>query len=329
MIRSRASGRCCRHFLQFKQTLSVRKLSVARHGHAWYFISWNVHIFMYILNLQNNQFMVSNSDTISIVDQLPNAGSVTTGNPHCQIDQADITDQLKHWAIKNNINHSALRDLLSVLSGTREHYFHRLPKDPRTFLSTPRKSVIRKVDPGCYCHIGIQKSLQQQYQILQETPTDIIEIGINIDGLPLTKSSSSQFYPILVAKASVLYIKGHSGYSSCTKCTQTGEFLKDRVCFPGLTFIKRTHDEFVLQTDEDHHTGYSLLAEIPEINLINEIPLDYMHLTDEDHHTGYSLLAEIPEINLINEIPLDYMHLVCLGVVKLMKFHLITCTWYV
>lgn len=294
------------------------------------------------IHTQNNQFMVSNSDTISIVDQLPNAGSVTTGNPHCQIDQADITDQLKHWAIKNNINHSALRDLLSVLSGTQEHSFHRLPKDPRTFLSTPRKSVIRKVDPGCYCHIGIQKSLQQQYQILQETPTDIIEIGINIDGLPLTKSSSSQFYPILginksikyknnvfiiglyhghekpkdmniflsefvdeavnltnngiflfeklhsfkitmylfdaVAKASVLYIKGHSGYSSCTKCTQTGEFLKDRVCFPGLTFIKRTHDEFVLQTDEDHHTGYSLLAEIPEINLINEIPLDYMHL---------------------------------------------------
>ncbi|KAK9685436.1 hypothetical protein QE152_g38061 [Popillia japonica] len=79
----------------------------------------------------------------------------------------------------------------------QEHSFHRLPKDPRTFLSTPRKSVIRKVDPGCYCHIGIQKSLQQQYQILQETPTDIIEIGINIDGLPLTKSSSSQFYPIL------------------------------------------------------------------------------------------------------------------------------------
>lgn len=28
-----------------------------------------------------------------------------------------------------------------------------------------------------------------------------------------------------VAKSSVLYVKGHSGYSSCTKCTQKGDLL--------------------------------------------------------------------------------------------------------
>lgn len=48
-----------------------------------------------------------------------------------------------------------------------------------------------------------------------------------------------------VAKASALYIKGHSGYYSCTKCTQEGEYKKDRICFPSLKFNKRTDNEFV------------------------------------------------------------------------------------
>lgn len=43
-----------------------------------------------------------------------------------------------------------------------------------------------------------------------------------------------------VAKSSVVYTKGHAGYSSCTKCTQEGSYVKDRMCFPNTHFQKIT-----------------------------------------------------------------------------------------
>lgn len=52
-----------------------------------------------------------------------------------------------------------------------------------------------------------------------------------------------------VAKASILYIKGHSGYSSSTKCTQEGKYIKS-VCFPEIDFIKRTDYDFINQIDQ-------------------------------------------------------------------------------
>jgi len=61
-----------------------------------------------------------------------------------------------------------------------------------------------------------------------------------------------------VAKASILKIKGHSGYSSCTKCTQEGEYF-DHVVFPDIHFTKRTDDDFLNQSDPDHHTGHTIL----------------------------------------------------------------------
>lgn len=47
-----------------------------------------------------------------------------------------------------------------------------------------------------------------------------------------------------VAKASILRIKGHSGYSSCSKCTQEGEYL-DHVVFPNIKFTKKTDIDFI------------------------------------------------------------------------------------
>lgn len=256
--------------------------------------------------------------------------------------ETSVVDSLRQWAVVNKITHNALKGLLDILSLSTDINFSSLPKDPRSFLFTPKQTISRSIDPGHYSHIGIRKSLENQYKSLTLIPNGDITIGINIDGLPLAKSTSSQVYPILginkslplkknvfliglyhgyekpkdfneflidfvneakdltsngiilfgrtykfkismflfdaVAKASVLFIKGHSGYHSCTKCTQEGEYMHDRVCFPDLEFTKRTHTDFILQVDSDHHTGRSILCEIPGIDLIQDIPLDYMHL---------------------------------------------------
>jgi len=50
---------------------------------------------------------------------------------------------------------------------------------------------------------------------------------------------------------------------------------------------------------------------------------DFINQIDADHHTGRTILEKIPDIGLVTEVPLDYMHLICLGVVK----KLLVSTW--
>lgn len=304
-----------------------------------------------IINLSSEESdldtVMSSNETIHNLETVPN--QILNSDTTFFIKPRNSTgfNKLRDWAVSYSVPHSSLRALLDILrsfSSEESNNLSQLPHDPRTFLYTPKCTIMRNVTPGHYCHVGIEQGLENHYKKFNMKPTarDCIEIGINIDGLPLSKSSASQVYPILginnkcslnspvfligiyhgyekphdfnnflsefvdeannliqngvvvfgqsyafkismflfdaVAKASILKIKGHSGYSSCTKCTQEGEYISDRVCFTDLNFIKRTHDNFSKQDDSDHHTGTTILSEIKNINLITDIPLDYMHL---------------------------------------------------
>lgn len=50
------------------------------------------------------------------------------------------------------------------------------------------------------------------------------------------------------------------------------------MCFPDINFTKRIHDDFIAQTQEDHHIGRTILEKIPKLDLVDKIPLEYMHL---------------------------------------------------
>lgn len=81
-----------------------------------------------------------------------------------------------------------------------------------------------------------------------------------------------------VAKAKVLQIKGHTGYYSCSKCIAEREYINSRMCFPETNFIERTNEDFRNRTDEYHHIGETILAQISSLGLVSFVPLDYMHL---------------------------------------------------
>lgn len=55
--------------------------------------------------------------------------------------------------------------------------------------------------------------------------------------------------------------KGHTGLSSCSKCTQEDEYLCNRTCFPFTTDMspKRSHDNFVNRTQDDYHISNVIL----------------------------------------------------------------------
>lgn len=79
------------------------------------------------------------------------------------------------------------------------------------------------------------------------------------------------------AKAFALSLAGHTGYYSCTKCVVQGEYCQSRVCFPNLTAERRTDASFRSKMQQRHHTGHSILEELP-MDMVKHVPLDYMHL---------------------------------------------------
>lgn len=250
-----------------------------------------------------------------------------------------LIQDLREWVVDCHIPLSHASKLLHILN---KHKIN-VPQDARTLLKTPRYVEIIKISPGEYSHIGIHTGILKHLQRLNisEIPAEI-KININIDGLPLSRSSGSQFWPILgcfvnenlkkfkpfviglyhgsskpqsaneflnplvneclnlqkngiiwsdrkiifklnalicdaPAKAFVTYIKGHSGYHSCTKCIQDGNLINNRMTYQELGNDLRTDETFKLKIDEDHHLGTSVLEKL-DFGMVSQVPLDYMHL---------------------------------------------------
>ena len=100
-----------------------------------------------------------------------------------------LVNNLTSWATRHKITHAALGDLLIVLRKS----FPGLPKSPKTILKTEQLEV--EVFENSYSYLGIKNGLLSERT---ECFTDkTVTIQVNIDGLPLFKSSSMQIWPIL------------------------------------------------------------------------------------------------------------------------------------
>jgi len=112
---------------------------------------------------------------------------------------------IKHWAVKHKVSAVALSDLLKIL---RTHScFDGLPADSRTILKTPRTIPIQQLAGGQYVHFGLEcglnKAIQSSSSDSVQLRSSTIEIQFNVDGIPLAKSSSQQFWPILCCVSSI------------------------------------------------------------------------------------------------------------------------------
>lgn len=257
--------------------------------------------------------------------------------PRTECDESDnINLKLRKWSLLHNIDHSALGGLLKIL----KPHFKSLPSDARTLLCTPRQIIMKTINPGQYCHFGLERAVRFMLDHTSRNNITNCEVCVNIDGLPLSKSSGSQFYPILIslypvdslictvgiyhgnekpqnpneflrdfvdeavkltengiifknqtvpfkikgficdapAKSFIKLTKSHTGYFSCSKCCQEGEFINNRVCFPNINYRERSDSDFLMKVQEEHHTGSTILQEIPNLGLVSSFPLDYMHL---------------------------------------------------
>lgn len=250
----------------------------------------------------------------------------------------NILHLLKEWAVTNNIRRTSVSKLLDIL---RHHKcFELFPKDARSLLQTPRRVQIRAISPGSYCHFPLKSTL---LDLLAQHP-DIKEVflQLNVDGLPISRSSSQQFWPVLghvtnLPNSSPFVIGLYYGQEKPTSSNDLlQQTVQDILSFQDLELKVKVHSvvcdaparSFVLNVKG--HTGYagchkchaegeyhSHRMTFPETTSHPRTDDEIRNQLDEEHHlTGASSeLLKLP-IDTVKQIPLDYQHLVCLGVVK-------------
>jgi len=147
----------------------------------------------------------------------------------------EVKSKLAKWVVSFNISHNALNGLLLILKhipGLTD-----ISIDTCTVLNThtmqdrvQEAEQLIPVKPGLYHHFGLGLAIKKHFNIVPNINIDVIQVVIGIDGLPLSKSSSSQFWLIFgyirPFKDSVFPI---GVYWSHKKPLDSNQFLKEFV----------------------------------------------------------------------------------------------------
>lgn len=262
------------------------------------------------------------------------------------MEEETLTGALREWTVEEGVTNSALDKLLRIL---HDHHPH-LPITARTLLKTGQhSSKIKKISGGEYVHFGILNSMRQFEMDIIKMGHEVVEYQINIDGLPLFRSSGLQLWPILgrIVGTKRPFLIG--AFCGSSKPGSIDEFCEDFIsealelcdmgfwlhgvkyraqiaCFicdaPARSFIKQTKS----------HTGYYgcerciQKGEYTESRVIfpktdSEKREDEAFARQEytHHQVGKSPLTGL-NVGLVSGCILDYMHLVCLGVVRRIIF---------
>ncbi|XP_057291715.1 uncharacterized protein LOC130656398 [Hydractinia symbiolongicarpus] len=252
-----------------------------------------------------------------------------------------LSEELASWAVRNRVTRNSVNELLDILRKNG----HTLPKDSRTLLKTPRNVNTDSICAGKYVYLGIENGIRRM--LLNNpniTVTEYIKLAINIDGIPLYKSSSTQFWPILgqFEYATPFVIALFCGNSKPTPVEYfCHEFLEELHKLRSDTMIVNDIDVRValhfftcdaparqFLKGIKGHTGYdgcercTVAGEYIEGRIIfNDIDKNprtdagFLKYEYKKHQLKLSPLIQY-NICCVTDFVLDYMHLVCLGVVK-------------
>ena len=269
-----------------------------------------------------------------------------SSDSNTEIDSSDCDDtpslhtDLAEWATTTSQTHAALNALLGIL---RTHG-HTLPKDSRTLLQTPSGFEIKNICGGQYTYHGLEPGILQF--LTQNTWfTSSVDLTINIDGLPIFKSSKTHFWPILakfstfdpflvalyygnskpdpvhdylhdlIAELQVLMENGVPHKTTVHKVT-----LRAFICdAPARAFLKCIKGHNALHGCERClSVATSVEGRVVHLNKVSceKITDDkFSQLQYPNHQKEPTPLAQLG-IKCVTQFPLDHMHLIFLGAVK-------------
>lgn len=260
------------------------------------------------------------------------------------VEPCSLKDSICSWALTFGISLVALTALLSIL----RYYHPDLPKDARTILKTNTQYTIQNKFGGQYHYFGILSSIKRTLSQICDSLVDCftLKLQINIDGLPLFKSTGIQLWPILGLLVSVPMKEPVIIALFCgpTKPQSADDFLKDFVV--ELQELEKGFDfngkRLFLSIDcvicdapakayvknIKPHNGYYGCDKCVQRGLYTNRRMTFP-LTDSVLRTDESFAQQIYEdhqngpnpfhgcnVGMVSQFPLDYMHLVCLGVMR-------------
>ncbi|XP_060840191.1 uncharacterized protein LOC132921277 isoform X2 [Rhopalosiphum padi] len=113
-------------------------------------------------------------------------------------DNLRLTEKLRLLFIKHNTSHNFCNSLLQILNNEGLN----VPKDIRTLIKIPKINDIVDISGGSYVHLGLKNMLlpiliKNNAQLYIKS--QVVDIGINIDGLTVSKNPKHHFWPILIS----------------------------------------------------------------------------------------------------------------------------------
>ena len=146
-----------------------------------------------------------------------------------------------------------------------------LPADARTLVGTPTTIEMQTLSSGTYAHHDLEKALREQLVYIDTTyiPSKL-QIMISTDGLPLSKSSKSDLWPILGRLVGVGIDEPFliAAFYGSGKPSSAHEFLG-----PFLTEYSILHNEgFVYENWNYTVQIHAVVADTPARNFITCFP---------------------------------------------------------
>ena len=262
----------------------------------------------------------------------------------------NIRQSLAHWACTHNVTHSALSDLLKILKLQGLD----VPQTAASLLKTPRSVTVEQKSGGNYIYFGLAKSISthlstMSYDVQQNEKE--IELHVNIDGLPLFKSSSLSVWPILCSFSNSTQLRSKPfpvalfcGLKKPSNLDFLLDFIEESktlsrdgfvyngthvsvkiVCIicdaPAKAFVKGIV-QFNGKYGCDRCIQKGEYSEGRMLFLHNDAPLrtdnSFRCQENAEHHKQRSPFCNLP-LDMINDFPIDYLHLVNLGVTKRLR----------
>lgn len=264
--------------------------------------------------------------------------------------------ELREWAVKHNITHLAIADLLKLVCKWLPA--DDFPVDPRTLMKTPRHVNISNIAGGQYYYFGLKevliKTIEEGLNSKYKGPNistligipNLITLTIGVDGLPLSKSSNVCFWPILAYIDQALTSKPFpvALFYGQAKPNDLSSFLRSFI--EEVVFLER--NGLVLNDILYSVRLRCIISDAPSRSFLKCIKLHNAYYGCErcyckgywrkrvlfknrkyDIYTDETFRAQVYkkhhdnmsplcqlQLGLISQIPIDYMHLVCLGVMK-------------
>ncbi|CAC5378361.1 unnamed protein product [Mytilus coruscus] len=256
-----------------------------------------------------------------------------------------LSDDLAAWINEFQIKHNAVDNLLKIL---QKHGHSDIPSTARTILKTKRNIVTEMKSGMEYLYYSLSDQL---INVIDKYPQEVrdnitnLEISLNIDGLPLFKSSSKSVWPVLCAVHldPLLIFTVALSYGQTKPAnldflydtiTDLDNIMHNGLMYSGVNIkiklrcvvcdapakcmvkgIKLYSGYFGCDRCDQRGNWFGRMTYQDTDDLSVRTNDSFRRQTNPEHHNRDSPFCTL-DIDMIAQFPIDYMHQCCLGVMK-------------